>query len=435
MRGRCDEELLVAYVAGGLSASAAEAVSEHVRQCSVCAWYLNSLTGLTEAMKSPSVWLQMSTTAARRKEINDQAKDLAPELLGNPPSQWRSILDIDHRFLTSGVVREVIARADRSYDKHPDRALELASLASDIADRLTEDDPTVIDEVRMEAWQTRGIALMCLGRYLEAVGALDRAAASVTALPDSDLRLALLDYTRADVYRQIGRYAEGLTVIRAATAKFLEYGDTRRYVRARQVEAAILYRSGAEPGDSVSIFRDVVGHALQLGDAETTGVTLAALGQSLYFAGEFDEAEECFAEATRHLSKVGNRDGALLKIELGRARLLVSRGRKSEAIDTYRDIRDEFARLAMLGDWVYVSVELVELLLDLGEHEEVLRLCSRIVAKAREAGMQPAVVEAVGFMRVAAKAGSLTIDRASYVRKYLDALPSHPGMRFDPPAV
>src|SRR5881275_3064829 len=168
---------------------------------------------LAELLRSPAVWQpttpprppervrEMASLADRCAAEDAAAAELLDSLANTPGAWWRMAVMKSPVGRTAGVVRQLLERWRTERYKSPARALELTALAVDIANEisLTEYPCDFVISMRADAWRDHAFVLQLLGRFPEAVAAVNEAERLLreTALPDYGL--ARIKLVRANI--------------------------------------------------------------------------------------------------------------------------------------------------------------------------------------------------------------------------------------------
>jgi tetratricopeptide (TPR) repeat protein len=412
MTSRCDENVLLGFVLNLLEDKDAAEVRQHLTECTSCVAYLVTFQGRT----------------------NDEPRPFGPnvavqELLASPQDRWLDSYAVDRsRYATPEAVQALIQACETALDEDLARAEALSSILIGCADALPKSFAS--STLQAIAWTRRGTALLRRGRLDEATAAIATANERADRIPAADYERALIAFTAADILRERGNTAEALIVIREAAAVFLRYNDTRRHASAREMEAAVLFRSG-EYKAAGDLFSHLL--AAKPSDVVVRGRLAANAAHCFVRIGEHERALLLFEAAERIFAERGC-EAHVVRIAWGKARTMRHLGDDDAAIAALRDVLDAFDRLHATAEWVRVGVELVEWLLPTGAFHDARTMASAVYDRAVHAGMPMQAVEAVSYLREAAIAETLTADRAEYVRSFLETLPSAPHAEFARPS-
>src|SRR4051812_32024623 len=165
---------------------------------------------LAELLRSPAVWQtasrspkvrEMSVLSERLAAEDREAAELLESLSNTPPAWWQTAVVKSSTGRSAGIVRKLLERMRTELSKAPARALELTSLAVDIANEisLTDYPSDFVIAMRADAWRDHAYVLQFLGRFPEALAAINEAERLLreTALPDYGL--ARIKLVRANI--------------------------------------------------------------------------------------------------------------------------------------------------------------------------------------------------------------------------------------------
>ena len=385
----------------------------HLTECSSCVAYLSTFSALAD----------------------DRAADPAPatavdELLSRSPDRWERLFAVDRsRFATPAAVQALIQACEAALDSDLERAEVISLILTESADALP---PSFASRtLQALAWTRRATALLRRGRLPEALAAVATAEERANDIPAADYERALISFTTADILRELGRTDEALHQIREAAQVFARYRDTRRHASAREMEAAVLFRCG-EYGAAAAVFVELL-HATPTDDDVVRGRLTANAAHCLTKTGDYARALPLFDSAEQIFAARGNH-GFVARIAWGKARAIQAAGDHDAAVAAFRDVYKRFAALHATPEWIRVGIELVELLLPLGELVEARTICTNVHERAIAAGMQLQALEAVSYLREAAIASQLTVERAHHVRTFIEQLTLSSSMQFQRPA-
>src|SRR6185369_9761038 len=143
----------------------------------------------------------------------------------------------------SGALNRLEAEVSARLEKEPREALLLSDLAASIAETLPPDSypAVVLAQLRAHAWKDRAQALAYIGRYPEALEALDRAELQLTFGALAHDR-AIVRYVRALTLQKVNRFEESRALLAECSQVFRDHGDDRRYLYCGIAEGIQLYR-------------------------------------------------------------------------------------------------------------------------------------------------------------------------------------------------
>jgi|GEM_PF-3108805 len=417
MSAGCDHNAVRRYGLKLLPKEEARRVEQHIAVCPHCAAYLMTI-GSCDHLSSP------------REESDVHAREAVRTLITSPEADWPRLVAVRRDSLaTIAGVEAIIEACEVELDRDLNRAERISAILVDSADRLA---PTLSARtLQALSWTRRATALHRVGRLLEAMTAVDRAETYAAMIPGAEYERALIGFTAADILSEKGDTDEALRRIRAAAATFLRYKDFRRHRSAREIEAAVLFARG-EYVSARTLFWDLFETA-DANDVMVRARLAANIGHCLTAGGDHIRALEYLTEAERRFKELGIKPYSA-RIAWGKARVLLATGERDEAIAALSEVWTQFEILGALAEWVRVGIELVEWLLPTAAYANVRSICTAVYERAIEAGMKLQALEAISYLREAALNETLTIDRAQYVRRFIENLPALPKAEFLPPA-
>jgi tetratricopeptide (TPR) repeat protein len=435
-----DDEALLMYAEG--TSPIREEITAHVTACGACAGLLSAHEELAAMLRMADVWTDaweekkpatpadhrrvqdLAAVAQRLDDEQSSAAAIVETLLASPQPWWRTKL-LREGGQTVGVIRALLDRARAIQPKAPLQALEITSLAVDVAAELpiVGYPSDLIFSIRGHAWREHAYTLSLLGRYREALDATARAEEVFrqTALPEYEL--ARIDLMRVHVFRAIDRVPEAIMLARKAAATFEEFGDRRRFLNAQVTTAAMLYSNGTIR-DALEIWHAVVDDR-DLDDV-TRIMVMANLGLCYRELGDFDRACQQLSTAIAEYEVLGM-DMYKTRTRNSLATTLMRAGRSDAAIRMFEDSWKEFERLGMESEAALVALELAEALLVVGRPERVPHICRTLLDRFTSAGMTSRAVTALAFLREAVAAGQAQPTLVRHVYDFLRAIPATSG--------
>jgi tetratricopeptide (TPR) repeat protein len=229
-----------------------------------------------------------------------------------------------------------------------------------------------------------GEILIALGRYREAISALEVAAAA----SDSAQHALQVDRRLADVHERLGDYAVAEAHIAAALDHARESGQPG-LASLLADHALLAYRMG----DLDRAQRDgeeALAAAAQDDDPDATGDALNVLGVVAARQGRLEAAEAAFTRALQHAAAAA--DGSISIAALNNlARLMQQQGRSDEALRTARQALDEGTRQGDRHRLAALHTNVADLLRAAGDDEAAmghLKQAAAIFADLDDAGQR-----------------------------------------------
>lgn len=440
-----DDELSVYALAPSLSGDA-EAIGQHLPHCNECRRRLQFIDELDDAFRDPEMWAaadRLLLTRAQRfedamaeylrveKEDSDAEALLAP-LLKSPIRFHDVDVEADARFHTAGVVRKLCRAAHARHEEQPQFSLLLAEAASRIALGLPKSSLERRSVLAL-AVRERANAFRYLGRFAEGLKSLADAEKLFDRSPGTDpFDLAVIWYIRATIYFETERPAEGVSLARAAAAMFHDYGDLSRELSAVMAEACCIHFSGL-PGEAAEAFERVAAIARRADDANMLARALQNAGTSYLSAQDHVKAGQRLLEAVTIFDRLGlstERARSMWKL----ATVVVAEGHLSKGARQLAEAQLELSRLGLVNDAALATLEWAEVRLAIDVPEGVADACRAILVEFESEGMTRNAQVALAYLHEALRSGAATPKVVRQVRAYLEDLPSRPSLPFVPVA-
>jgi tetratricopeptide (TPR) repeat protein len=440
-----DDQTLIEVADGTASNEARDAVLGHLRVCPRCAERLRQFHALEAAFADEETWhaldqitgndqLRKLTAYERRLAEEDiEAERIVRPLLSTPLRFDYSNIARKRRFHTGGVVRLLCREANTQCDREPLFALALADAATQIADALPDDyyHASEVNELRGSAWKDYATACRYLGRFAEAMEALDRAEQAFEHLMVPQPRLAMVALGRAIVLWKQERYHEALGQAGVAVQMYGNAGDERGAFDAMQVEAVILQRMG-DTATACRAYERLFDLAETLDDAEMTGRAAQNLAAAYLERGDIGSSNKFYLLALQTYESL-EMTARAARSRWGLGRVALVAGNFAEAARKLGLSSDELDALGMKTDVYLVKLDLAEALLMLGRFDEVVSVAETLQMLFREANMLTGALTAAAFLHEAAAARRLTRPQVQTVRRYLADLEREPTLAFARP--
>jgi len=305
---------------------------------------------------------------------------------------------------TAGMVRKLIEATDRAIETMPPDALEITSIAVEIAEGLNAaryGESTVL-RLRGHAWRERAYALYFTGSYNEAVWAVERSRRAFADCGYSEFDDARSAVVSALIEGDRENYNAALASAHSAVDVFAGYGATAKVFTARRSEAIILW--------SLRRFREARAIYHQLEAEETTSGERASLCQNIAICyrelGDYETAGRYFARAMEKFAKLGMVT-AIAKTRWLFGRVLLAQGRYSDALHQLRLVRDDCAAGNMAHDVALVTIDIAQALIITGRNSEVSDECRHAIDYFISSGLAATegCMAAISLLREAAATG------------------------------
>ena len=428
----------------------APALEAHLAVCPPCRRRLDDLHAIEALLADESSWpqaedaapsptLRVLSAAAARKRSEDAAADallsgvLQRFLSGASGAFVWADIAAKTEYHTGGVVRKLAEAADQAQYNAPRRALILGETASAIAGMLSakEYSEAEIAALRGLAWKQRANANRHLGRFAEALEALDRAERAYRELARPELDLASITYIRGTIHYEQQQYDLAAQHAQESAAAFAQLGQTKLYVRSRYLQGSIAFEQ-RRLGEAQIVFDTILAHAETTNDLSWIATTSLALGNC-----HLERRELAIAPQYFHRGMLAFRELGILSAEVrcrwGLALLLQREERYRTAIDRLQDVREEFTKLGAASDAALVTLDIMETHLLLEKPREVRRAAGNIVHLLKDAGMFTGALTAADYLKAAAAMSRVTPTLIDYIRSYFRRVDAQPDLAFVPP--
>ena len=406
-----------------------EAVAAAVASCTTCATRLSELQAFGRLVAERETWREVQVPAGHPPRIMDILMDadrIAREkraaehdfaaLVAGSPEIWPAYFVAHPEAPTEALVRRIVDAAIAELDRKPAYALALLDAADAVTDRVPE---TAQFECRSEVWKNRANALRMLGRYEEALNATVTAERLAEKIATGAFMLAQIIYTRGTVLFKMGRFAETIKAARDASYRFAEYGDVKRVIHARNLEAIALTEQG-ETAEGLRVYLLIAQQLQQLDDPQMAAYVTVNIAVSHLRLGNYDDARKYTLAAQERYRELGA-ESEIIRAEwaLGVIDLRVS---ETEAgLARLRGSAGAFEALGMHADAGFVKLALTEELLRLEEWDEAGTLAGEAAETFARAGAKLHLSSALAFLREAVQRRAATLALVQYVRQYVMA--------------
>lgn len=369
---------------------------------------------------------RFSLVARGLKAEREAAANNVARLLERP--DWSGLSE--HPDLrTWGTLIHLGDRVTDNLTRDPRYALAVAELAVAIAESLPGHAyPAVaMAQMRGMAWKDLGRSLRVMSRYDDALSAFATAQAAVEEFGALAHDLAIIRFNVVVALQETNRFDESLALVLECKEVFREHGDTDGFVRCGIAEGVLLQR--------LRKYREARETYLVLLSSTTNIETQnrAALHQAIGFSsielGDFRTAEANLETALRLNLQLG-RPVEIMKINLGRGRLLARTGKRQQAIDLLRPVRRQFLSNGMPEEAGLCGLEVVEVMLALGKVSQAESLARRIIDEFTKAGLNSRAITALGYLTAAIANRDIPKNLVVQVCEYIVSLQTAPERDF-----
>jgi tetratricopeptide (TPR) repeat protein len=421
---------LLPYLDANNEVDVAAEIAVAVASCAACAARLRELQGFRHLLEDEQTWREVSLSPSHPPAVIDvltEAGWMAREeraadsdfaaLIAGPLETWPEYL-ISHPDAPTGLlVRRIVDAAIAQLDRQPSYALGLLGGADSITGGI-HDHSTQL-ECRSEVWKNRANALRTLGRYDEALKATSNAERFARDVATGGFTLAQIIYTRGTVLFKMGRFAETIEAARDARDRFAEYGDVKRVIHARNLEAAALTEQG-QTAEGLRVYLHIAQQLQQVDDPQMAARVTANIAVSYDRLGNYDDARS-FNTTARAMYRELGAETEIVRTEWTRGLIDLRVGETEAGLDRLRGAAASFEALLMPADAGFVKLDLTEELLRIEEWDEAGMMAGQAAEAFARAGAKLHLSTALAFLRQAVQQRSATLELVQYVRDYVKA--------------
>jgi len=443
MNGHPAETVLSQAAYAGLESVDPE-VASHLEACPDCRAevedYREILGALKDSASSAMVDAEELVSGAGIDEILEFEKRLEAEdarareaLEARTLDEARAALETGELDATAGLVRELVARSEAAREQKPKDALGLVLLAREVAAKLAPEayPRDTVAHLRGSAEKEYSNALRVIGRYLDALAALDRAEEYFGEGFGGDYDLAVVKYGRSLCLAATDRREEALGLAIASAEVLEEYGDVVRAAHSRMLEVDLRMGRG-EVARAREILDGLLEPLEKADEPKTLSALLANRGIVAVEEGDFQAAQRWFDRA----GEINHRLGLFKRIaytdwQVGA--LLVQAGRTDEGISLFERARVAFTDQGMPGEVAALSLELVDALLAIDRHDRAREICAGLPEECKRLGMPRNVLLALAYLKECGERNALTREAAAFVGAFLKQAKGTPAQVFQAP--
>jgi hypothetical protein len=442
------EDVLAAYIlSGGGGVQESDAIALHLTECEECQTRSRRMTTFFEALATRGVWDATEAEAgtidrkravlefaARCQQEYTEARVALGPLLADAVGFILERAERHPEYRTSGAVRVLCEAANAACERNPLHARNLAEVAVAIAEQLsTSDYPAdTVHTLRGLAWKERANALRFLAEYPAALDALDHAERELSGLGRNAFELGNIAYIRASVLMYMDRLDEATRQAAESARLFAAHGDTQGWMRARGVEAGVLFYR-REFAEAASAFDQLRAYAESREDMIGMARHSCNMAACFLELGDGMRATPLLLDARRTYVQRGIRT-ELVATDWKLGVLARVSGRFEESIAQLRAAKDASEKLALPEEAAHVTLDLIESLLLVNRTGEIASLCSEVMRYFRRSGRLRQALTAAAFLKEATAEGSICVETVQHVRSFVQRLEWQPDIVFVPPS-
>lgn len=423
----------------------AAAVAAHLAACEMCSRDLAAVAAEDGAIADDDVWFVVDAPAgepgprlqealrlhARIEREDELARRRLERLLRPSLRLAEAELSDDPLFVNAGTVRVLCEAAREFHEKRPISALEIATEAYRVAEKLAADATTSRNYCMASAQRERANALRLLGRFRDALLALDEAESLFNENPATDpFDIGIVNLSRAYVLHGSERFAEAAEAAAKARKVFTDYPDTNRQMGAAIVHAGALLELG-QAAEAAVAAESVNAMARAQSNVNMLARGLMLSGKAYRALRRFDDAEPDYFEAATLFEEMR------LPTEVARARLQIAtiaalRGDLRSAVILLKASAAELSQVGLTNEAAIATLRWAEASLAFGESDGVADKCRRVIVIFDSEGMQRRARQALAYLQEALEKNTATPALIGHVRAYIQALPRNPDRPFVP---
>lgn len=373
----------------------------------------------------PARMAEFAETARRLQHERAASEDLVTSALRDTPREAWPRLRERRELHTSGALERLGQEIDKRRSTDPREALAIAELATSIAEAIPDDayPAIIIAQLRAHAWKDRCQALSYLGRYEEALNALDRAEAQFDAFGTLAHDRAIVRFCRATLLQHLRRFDEAQAILDECSRVFQSYGDTQTYVKCTLAIGNLMVRRG-DYRTARTILAPLVTEDSLVGPHARMGIGWCAI-----HLGAAAEAIEQFDEAARGCRRLG-RELETVRAIYGAGSAMLRLHRFHEAIAALRSTREIFLARGLVEEGGLSGLGIVEAYLVLGQAEAARELAASLVREFSDANLNRRAIAALAYLNDAITASNATPEIARDVHAYIVTLQMDPNREF-----
>jgi CHAT domain-containing protein len=254
------------------------------------------------------------------------------------------------------------------------------------------------DELLVDAWAMMAYTLNANEQWNEAVPYYEQAIRRYETCGET-LPAARLHIGYVGALTHLGRYEDALKAAQAAESAFKEMGDQYRLARLYTNIANVYHRLDQHQRSydylvtAASVFEE-------LGDRESAAKVYHGLGNALARIDRFDESEEMFSRTCQIALDLGLQE-VWAQASYNQAYFLFLRGRYSEALKSFAQLRTHFRKSGSLRHYALCDLDEAEIYLQLNISQDAATLAQSANRQFKQLGMSYEEAKALGFYGVA----------------------------------
>lgn len=351
------------------------------------------------------------------KREADAAAQLIAGLKEVPPPDW-----LDHlltRGRTDAVVRALLFHARSRIDQQPVYAERLFRTAASLAEQLDAVRPIYRITLAGRAWLELANALRQLGRYREALVAIEEAERRFEGEPYATKELGRAWLAHGTILVKTGDLDPAERFLNRAINVFAALDDHRRIARVRVVAGGILFERADYAGARETWLATMpVLRAAR--EKHTLAVVLLNVGLTHVELGDASAAAAAFEDALTAFRRL-HCAVEVLRTRAAQARCIALFHDRDSALRAYVLVRRDFERRGLYTDAAMVDLDITEaLLLPPVRARAAADVAARLPEAFRRAGASRDAKKAIAYLYEAISAGAAEVTAVRHVRTFLE---------------
>ncbi len=360
-----------------------------------------------------------------------EALALATELEGQPPRRRRLLVRNSRRYQTWSICQGLIDRSHQLGFNEPQEGLDLAELATEVAERLDARHygPIQVRDMKAAAWSQYANAQRVVSDLRKADEAFGIAEHFLAGGTGDLLALARFYDLKASLRRAQRRFEESEALLGSAIDLYRQLHDSRREGGALIKLAAVRDLQGRLES-AIELVQQGSSLLDPVADLRQINLAQANLISHLADAGRCLEAQVLLSRARR--AQVAEGDAIpLLRLRWVEGKIAAGLGHTALAERAFKDARQGFVDNGLGYDAALVSLELAELFARAGRAGEMKVLALEMLPIFRSRDVHREALAALLVLRQAIEAEAATTAVIGEVRTFLRQARDNPRLRYE----
>lgn len=414
----------------------------HLDRCQKCQRTMKELKAFTAVLREEIVWTEEEPVlwpegggrAAELRELAERLDDERQAAAGlmNRLIEAPETAEGRLRFAAAnaGSLDAALEAAHRLLEIDPSAAYQTTLAAEKLAERIdwTRYPLPVASELRGRIFKERANALRDLGRFAEALEAIELAIGEYERTLVNAHPIAVAHYIAACIMREQKRFDEALRKAEESASVFADFADDRRVLHCRLLEGVIRSETG-DPRGGRDVFLELLRMAQD--DLPIRAQLHNNIGQLSIQLGDLELGATHLMQAIHLYGELGMKTERI-RSKWGLARLLIRNGRFAEGIDRLREAESEFLAAGMQLVAALVALDRIEALFAVDESAAATAECREIYRRFSDAGITANALTALAYLEESLARGARIQPVVGEVRTYLERLPDEPALLFAP---